>query len=256
MGMDPISQLIAQLTNFLMNIIPPSGLLQQLSRLILNFISSVGYLGIFLLMTAESALLPVPSEVIMPFAGYLAYSGTFDIWLVILMGVLGDLVGSWIAYIVGLKVSRAGILKYGKYILLRESHLENAERWFQKYGDKAIFLSRLTPIVRTVISLPAGIGKMDPKKFTLYTFAGSIIWDSALAYLGYSLGQNWSTIENYFKYIDVLIIVVAVAIIAFYIIRRRRGKSTQPKQYDKAGAKESKTTKAKKAKTTPDTEDA
>ncbi|WXG41870.1 MAG: DedA family protein [Candidatus Freyarchaeum deiterrae] len=247
-AMDPISQFLAQYINFLMNLIPPSGLLQQLSRFLMNFISSVGYPGVFLLMIAESAVLPVPSEVVMPFAGYLAYTGTFDIWLVTLMGVLGNLVGSWIAYIVGLKVGRAGIIKYGKYILLRESHVEQAESWFQKYGDKAIFASRLLPVLRTVISLPAGIGKMDPKKFTLYTFVGSIPWDFALAYLGYTLGQNWNAIEGYFKYIDILIIVAAVAIIAFYIIRRRRRKSTQPKQYGKAEAKESKTaSKAKKA---------
>jgi membrane protein DedA with SNARE-associated domain len=225
MVMDPISQFWAQFIYFLSNLLPPSGLLQQLSRIILNLISFSGYPGVFLLMVAESMVLPVPSEIVMPFAGYLAYVGTFNIWIVTLVGTLANLVGSWIAYFIGLKVGRAGILKYGRYVLLRESHLEQAEGWFEKYGDKAIFLSRLTPVLRTVISLPAGIGKMDLKKFTLYTFVGSIPWNFALTYLGYSLGQNWSVIESYFKYIDILIIVGAIAIIAYYPIRRRRKKS-------------------------------
>lgn len=227
MDMDPISQLISQLTNFIMNLLPASSLTQQLTRIILDLVSSAGYLGIFLLMAAESAVIPIPSEIVMPFSGYLAYTGTFDIWLVTFVATLANLVGSWIAYFVGLKVGRAGILKYGKYVWLKESHLEHAERWFEKYGDKAIFLSRLTPALRTVISLPAGIAKMDLKKFSLYTFVGSIPWNFALTYLGYLLGQNWSVIESYFKYIDILLVVAVVAIIAFYLIRRHMKKRSQ-----------------------------
>lgn len=227
MVMDPISRWIMLWTNFIMSLIHPSSITQQLVHLIIDFVSYTSYLGIFLLMAAESAVIPIPSEIVMPFSGYLVYTGNLDIWLVTLVATLANLVGSWIAYFVGLKLGRAWILKYGRYVLLRESHLEHAERWFEKYGDKAVFLSRLTPAVRTVISLPAGIAKMDLKKFSLYTFVGSIPWNFALTYLGCLLGQNWSIVESYFKYVDIILVVAIVVIIAFYLIRRHRKKISQ-----------------------------
>lgn len=187
---------------------------------ILSFISASGYLGIFLLMVLESALIPIPSEVIMTFSGFLAYTGTFDIWLVVLVGTLGNLLGSWIAYFVGIRVGRAAILRYGRYVMLRESHLSIAENWFRRYGDKMIFLSRMTPLVRTVISLPAGISRMDLKKFSLYTFVGSIPWNIAMAYIGFILGQNWVEIEGTANVLDILVVAVVIAVIAFYIVRR------------------------------------
>jgi len=194
----------------------------QLVNFILNLISSAGYPGIFVAMILESALVPIPSEIIMSFSGYLAALGTFNFWLVVLVGTLGDLVGACIAYIIGLKVGRAAILRYGRYVLLREHHLVIAETWFKKQGNKAIFLSRMAPAVRSVISLPAGIARMDPKKFSIYTVLGSIPWNLALAYTGYLLGVHWSEIGSYDNILDVLVITgIAIAIVVYLIIRKR-----------------------------------
>jgi membrane protein DedA with SNARE-associated domain len=194
----------------------------QFINFILGLISTSGYLGVFLLMVLESAVMPIPSEVVMPFAGYLASTGTFDLTLIVLVGTLGNLVGSLIAYYVGLRVGRAAILKYGKYVLLRESHLVIAENWFKKYGSNVIFFSRMTPIVRTVISLPAGISKMNLKKFSILTFLGSLPWTFALAFLGFFLGNNWGQVEGLGNVFNVLVIVGVFAAIAFYAVRRYR----------------------------------
>lgn len=196
---------------------------------ILGLISTSGYLGVFLLMVFESAVLPVPSEIVMPFSGFLVFTGVFDLWHVVLYGTLGNLVGAWIAYFIGLHVGRIAIIKYGKYVLLKESHLVTAERWFNKYGDKTIFLSRLTPVIRTVISLPAGISKMEIKKFTAYTFIGSIPWNFALTYLGFLLGNNWIEIEGFGKYLDLIIILGVLAVIVVYLLMRYR-KGSYPKK--------------------------
>lgn len=196
---------------------------------ILGLISTSGYLGVFLLMVFESAVLPVPSEIVMPFSGFLVFTGVFDLWHVVLYGTLGNLVGAWIAYFIGLYVGRIAIIKYGKYVLLKESHLVTAERWFNKYGDKTIFFSRLTPVIRTVISLPAGISKMEIKKFTAYTFIGSIPWNIALTYLGFLLGNNWIEIEGFGKYLDLIIILGVLAVIVVYLLMRYR-KGSYPKK--------------------------
>jgi len=198
-------------------------LIASISGFILGLISASGYLGVFLLMVFESAVLPVPSEIVMPFSGFLVSQGVFDLWQVVLYGTLGNLVGAWIAYYIGLRVGRIAIIKYGKYVLLKESHLATAERWFNKYGDKTIFFSRLTPVIRTVISLPAGISKMEIKKFTLYTFVGSIPWNFALTYLGFLLGNNWIEIEGFGKYLDLMVLGALAAIAVYLLVRYRKG---------------------------------
>ncbi|MCZ7400975.1 MAG: DedA family protein [Candidatus Methanoperedens sp.] len=179
-----------------------------LSGYITQFISSIGYLGVFILMTLESAALPVPSEVVMPFSGYLSYLGVFNLGLITIVGAAGCMAGSVISYYVGLKGGRPFLEKYGKYFFMNHKHVELAEIWFNKYGDKAVFFSRLFPVVRTFISLPAGIGKYSLKKLTLYSFLGSLPWCFGLAYIGFRLGPYWTNIITFFNGLDIVIVVI------------------------------------------------
>lgn len=188
---------------------------ELLSGYITDFISSIGYTGVFILMAMESAALPVPSEVVMPFAGYLAYQGIFDLYLISIVGALGCMAGSVLSYYVGLKGGRPFIDRYGKYVLLNHHHVELAEDWFRRYGDKAVFFSRFLPVVRTFISLPAGIGKYSVKKLVIYSFVGSLPWTFALAYIGFSLGPYWTGIIGFFNSIDILIIAAIIAIFLY-----------------------------------------
>jgi len=188
---------------------------------ITGLISSWGYAGIFVTMTLESALIPIPSEVVIPFAGFLAYMGEMNIWLIVLVSSLANLAGSIIAYEVGKYLGRGFIERYGKYVLLNMGHLQLVERWFDKYGSLTVLFSRMLPLVRTVNALPAGIGKMNFPKFCIYTFIGSIPWNLALAFVGYLLKENWNILEKYSLYIDILAVFIVAAVI-FYIARRIR----------------------------------
>jgi len=202
-------------------------IVNSLTNFITYAISNSGYGGIFLLMVAESALIPIPSEVIMPFSGYLVSAGKLNAVYVVLAGSIGNLVGSLIAFFIGSRLGRNFILRYGKYVLLRKSHLELTENYFRKYGDRATFISRLLPAVRTYISLPAGVANMNLKKFIVYTFAGSLIWNTMLTYVGIKLGEEWTSIRQYSSYIDVVVIAgVIIAIIIF--VKRRSSKGTTP----------------------------
>ena len=196
--------------------------LEFLVNMVLQIISSTGYAGILLLMAMESAVLPVPSEIVMPFAGYLVTQGRFDFWLVVLAATVGNLIGSVAAYFVGMYVGRAAIIKYGKYFLLSKHHIALSERWFKKHGDKAVFISRMLPVIRTVIALPAGIAEMNFPKFALYTFLGSIPWNAALAYVGVWFGQNWILIEKYTRWADVAIVAGILAFAAWFLMKRRK----------------------------------
>ena len=184
-------------------------------------ISSWGYAGIFVTMTLESALILIPSEVVIPFAGFLAYMGEMNIWLIVLVSSCANLTGSIIAYEVGKYLGRGFIERYGKYVLLNMGHLQLVERWFDKYGSLTVLFSRMLPVVRTVNALPAGIGNMNFFKFCLYTFIGSIPWNLALVLVGYLLKENWNILEKYSLYIDILAVFVVAAVI-FYIVRRIR----------------------------------
>jgi membrane protein DedA with SNARE-associated domain len=192
---------------------------------ILNLISSWGYPGIFFLMALESACMPIPSEVVMPFAGYLAYQGEMDFWTIVVVGSLGCTFGSIMAYVAGYYAGRPLILKYGKYFLITEKHLVQAEEWFKKWGPKATFIARLLPVIRTVISLPAGVAKMDFKKFTLYSFVGSVPWNFMLAYAGYILGAEWESIETYYREFEILLAVVGVSAVVVYFWHLRKSKN-------------------------------
>ena len=215
---------------------PMVGLIEWGSQLILDWISQYGYLGIILLMALESATLPVPSEIVMPFAGFLVWEKA-DLGIpgmtlpgVILAGTIGCTLGSIAAYAVGYYAGRPLILRYGKYVLLSERHLVQAERWFDKYGGKATLIARLLPIVRTVISLPAGISKMKFKPFVVYSFAGSLPWTALLAYVGFWLGPKWRDIGSVFRGLDILVLVGAVGLIIWYVhaVRKRSSKSEEP----------------------------
>jgi membrane protein DedA with SNARE-associated domain len=205
-------------------------ILRPLAEFITSVISSLGYGGIFILMILESALIPIPSEIIMPFSGFLVSSGKLGSVGVILAGSLGNLVGSVITYYLGIRLGRAFLIKYGKYILFRVHHLVWTEQLFQKYGDKISFVGRLLPGVRTYISLPAGIGKSNFIRFVVYTLVGSIIWNSLLTYGGIQLGRSWQHIDKYSGYLDI-IAVVATAVFIVWIVynntrNRRKGNIT------------------------------
>jgi len=195
---------------------------------ITSFIISVGYPGIFILMMLESALVPIPSEIIMPFSGFLASSGgdRLEPIGVVLAGSFGNLVGSIATYYLGIKLGRAFLIKYGKYILFRPSHLVFTEQLFLKYGTKIVFFGRLLPVVRTYISFPAGIGRTNFRRFVAYTLAGSIIWNSMLTYAGMQLGRNWKNIEKYSIYLDIIAIIAVAAFVTWLIIystKRKKG---------------------------------
>ncbi len=207
-----------------------AGLVEFGTNLILAWISQYGYLGIIFLMALESATLPVPSEIVMPFAGYLVWEkGLMSLPGVILAGTLGCTLGSVAAYWVGYYAGRPLIIRYGRYVLLSEKHLRRAETWFERYGDRATFIARLLPVIRTVISLPAGISKMRFKRFVMYSFVGSLPWTAMLAYLGYWLGPNWREISRFFPELDVAVVVGVIVAIVWYVrsLRKREAEAKE-----------------------------
>ena len=196
---------------------------------IVNTISALGYLGILSLMALESACIPLRSEVIMPFAGYIASTGRFSLLGAATIGALGCNLGSTIAYYVAVKGGRKAIARWGAYILVRPSDIEHAERFFARYGAAAVLISRLLPVVRTFISVPAGLARMPMLKFQLYTFAGSWPWCFGLAYIGFVLGRNWNTNPILSGTMHRLDFIIAFAVIAaaawFFWIRLCKGRS-------------------------------
>lgn len=194
-----------------------------IDSVILAGIAYLGYGGIILLMALESACIPIPSEVIMPAAGNLAWKGTLDLFGVIMAGSLGSMLGSLVAYYAGLKLGRPFIVRYGRYIFMKEEDLERAEKWFARYGGMATFISRMVPVVRTFISLPAGIGKMEIKRFTIYSFVGSIPWCAFLAYVGYVLKDSWRIIfDQYGHYVDLAVVLAVLGLVAYFLYSGRK----------------------------------
>ena len=195
-------------------------LVELLAGFITSVISQIGYVGVFILMVLESALIPIPSEVIMPFSGFLVATGEFNLFFVLVAGTVGNLVGSVIAYYIGSSIGRNLVLRYGKYVFIDENHLNLADRWFQKFGDKIVFISRNLPAVRTYISLPAGISKMNIAKFSIYTLIGSIPWNFLLLYVGVILRQNWELILRYTTILDVIVVISVLAFIVWFLKKR------------------------------------
>ncbi|MCX6810266.1 MAG: DedA family protein [Candidatus Berkelbacteria bacterium] len=196
-----------------------------LANFVTTVISHLGYPGVFLLMALESACIPIPSEFIMPFSGFLVATGQMNFWVVVLLGSVGNLAGSWLAWWVGYRGGRPLVEKYGKYILLSHHDLDAADKYFQKYGQNTVLFARLMPIVRTFISLPAGISKMEFKKFSLYTFIGVIPFTAALTYAGVKLKENWAGLQPYFHKFDLIIGIIVVLVLVWYVIRHLKNRS-------------------------------
>lgn len=205
--------------------------------LIRTTIEDFGYLAIFVLMVLESACIPIPSEVTMLFGGAAANAvfaaslpgnpRPLNFLVVGLMGTVGNLVGSLLAYWVGKAGGRPLIERWGRYVFLRPHELDRAETWFAEHGHAAVFVSRLLPVVRTFISLPAGVAEMPLGRFTLYTFAGCLPWTFALAGVGYALGSRWETVERYFRPISIGVAALIVVGIGWWLFRRARQKRAE-----------------------------
>jgi len=196
-------------------------MLEQLSGIIIQLIQSTGYFGVFILMALESALIPIPSEVTMPFAGFLVQQGKLNFYAVILVGAFANLSGSLIAYALGYYLEETIILKlikkYGKFILVSRKEYDHSMHWFRKYGESVAFFSRILPAVRTFISLPAGLSEMNVWKFSIFTFLGSLIWSTFLTLAGVYFGSKWSVLEPYFRKFNIGLVILFVLAVLWYI---------------------------------------
>jgi membrane protein DedA with SNARE-associated domain len=208
-----------------------------------HLIATYGYVAVFLLMVAESACMPVPSELIMTFGGALAAGavpGTrLNLVAVIAAGVAGNVAGSYLAWAVGRYGGQRALQRWGRRIWLRDRDLERANRWFARYGARAVLIGRVLPVVRTFISLPAGIAGMEPVRFGIYTTIGCIPWTAALAYAGYAVGARWQSIVNGFRgptYIIIAVVVIALAVAVWRYIRRRKAESSSADDHTPAAA--------------------
>ena len=191
-------------------------MIENYSHLAMQLVGTLGYLGIIM----GTAFLP--SEVIMPLAGLAVSQGKMTLWGITIAAAIGDVIGSLIVYSIADFGGRPLLEKYGKFIFISHSRLEQADIWFEKYGSEAVLISKLLPIMGRIISLPAGIAKMDLKKFIIYTFFGSLPFAFVLGYLGYKLGKNWQIIRQYFHIVDIAVIIGLIAILIVYIIYRKK----------------------------------
>lgn len=197
-------------------------IIEILSGFIVSTISKLGYWGIVLLMGIESACIPLPSEIIMPFSGYLVSKGEMNLWGVSIAGAVGCVLGSMVAYWAGMYGGRPFIEKYGRYVLVSRHDLDMADRWFSRYGELIIFTSRLLPAIRTFIAFPAGVARMNIPRFIIYTFAGSLPWCLGLAYVGQKLGEQWNkdeTLKTWFHRFDFLIGIAGLALAVWWVWR-------------------------------------
>ncbi len=197
-------------------------IVDTVSNFVITTIEQLGYAGVFVAMLLESAGVPLPSEVIMPFAGYVAWEGRLTLIGVTIAGTLGCLAGSLVLYYIGAYGGRPLLDRYGKYVLIRKSELDRADRWFAKHGEITVLVSRVLPIVRSFFSLPAGMTHMNITKFSLYTTLGSFLWCLALAYVGVLLGPRWSDVVRLFRYFNIVVIIGIVVLIGYLIYNRKR----------------------------------
>lgn len=205
-----------------------SGIEDSILSFIQNVYQAIGWPGVVFLSALESACIPLPSEIIMPLAGWmLIRDAGLSPWYILLAafaGGLGNTLGSIVAWVVGRFGGRKLVEKYGKYVLISAHDLHLADAWFNKYGQRAAFFSRLLPVVRTFISLPAGIARTPLWKFVIFTFAGSFIWSGALAYGGYLLGQHWERIRSVMRPVDIPLIAIILALVIWFVVRRVRSR--------------------------------
>lgn len=196
--------------------------MEQISQMFLQFIDAYGYIAVAVLMAMENACIPVPSELILGFAGYLIFAERMTFTGAIVAGMVGGMTGSIFAYAVGATGGRKFVDKYGKYFFVKKSHVDLAQRWFDKYGVRAVFFSRMLPVVRTFISLPAGFAHVNFPKFLLFTFAGSLPWTALILYAGILLGENWKYLLEIGHEASIIFIVACVIILAVLYFRKRR----------------------------------
>ena len=193
-----------------------------LAGFVSHLFTSLGYGGIVVAMAIESCCIPLPSELIMPLAGFLAFQHKFNLWGAALAGAAGCVVGSAVAYWIGATGGRPLLLRYGRYVLISHHDADRADAFFARHGDATIFATRLMPIVRTFISLPAGIARMHFGKFIAYTFLGSLPWCLALAYAGYKLGEHWDEVGSVLHKYDILVGIGILALVALFLYRHLR----------------------------------
>ena len=194
-----------------------------LEQILKNDIEQYRLLAIYVTMTLESACIPIPSEIVMPYAGHLVANGKLGMMQAALVASLANLSGSWLAYAVGRYGGRAFIDKYGRYIFLSKKHLNDADYWFARRGEITVFLSRMLPAVRTFISLPAGIAKMDFFKFSFYSFLGSLPWNLALVYLGYIFTDKWDVLQNHLHEFNIIVFAfIGIIVALFFVVRKRK----------------------------------
>jgi len=213
-------------------------IIEVVGTFIVDVISRSGYLGVGVLMGLDSANIPIPSEIIMPFAGYLVTTGRFVFWGAVMAGTIGSTVGSLVSYWIGAKGGRKFIEKYGKFVLISKRDLERGDRLFKKWGNAIAFLARVTPVVRTFISLPAGITKMPLVQFAVYTFMGSLLWSLLLVYFGQVVGENYAAVRERFHGVDIVVVVLlGLAFIAwvahfFYELRQEKKEKAEKENRD------------------------
>lgn len=195
------------------------GLTEYLVPIIEAFIQNIGYIGVFILMILESMIMPVPSEAVMPFAGMRIVDGQFTLAGVIFFSTLGSIVGSLISYYLGYYGGRPLVEKWGKYLLLNKHHLDVTEKYFNRRGEITIFISRFIPVVRHLISIPAGTGKMNIWKFIIYTIIGAGMWNAFLTYIGMVLKDNWKEVLKYSSIIDIVVVLILFVLLAYTIMK-------------------------------------
>ena len=199
---------------------------ERLSELFTAVISSTGYLGVSILMTLESMVAPVPSELVMPFAGFLVADGKLNLWLVIIVSSLASLTGSLISYFIAYFGEKELVHKFGRFFFLDKEELDWTQQWFQKHGSITILISRFIPVIRHLISIPAGLARMDLKRFILFTAIGATTWNTILLWVGIKLRERWDIVHKYSSQLDVLIVAVIVVAAAYYVYRHlKRHKS-------------------------------
>jgi membrane protein DedA with SNARE-associated domain len=191
-------------------------MMHELIQWLVNTIGAMGYTGIFLLMAMESSVFPIPSEVVMPPAGYLVHEGKMNMALVILSGTLGSLAGAYANYFVARWLGRPLVIKYGRYVWITEEHFNRVESFFLRHGEISTFIGRLLPVIRHLISIPAGIARMNHLRFTLYTTVGAALWVSILSWIGYFIGQNRELIVEYSHEAVVGVVVFSIILVAIY----------------------------------------
>jgi len=198
-------------------------IIDSINQFIIDLINTSGYLGIFLAMLVEGVFTPIPSELIMPFAGYVAYSGELNYFLVIMVGSIGATVGSFVAYLLAYRLGRPLIDRYGLFFGLDQEKMDSAERWFKRWGVWGIFIGHSLPGIRSVISFPAGLSKMDRKKFVVFTFLGATIWNTVLVSAGYTLGENWIQFWENTDGLDYIILgILGLVLVLYFLYNRRR----------------------------------